>query len=503
MDNTKGIKNIVWGIITQIITIGLGILIPRLVLVNLGSEANGLLNSINSVLSYMALLEAGVGTATLQALYKPLSKTDHNSVNQIMTATDKFYKRTGTVYLILVIILSFGYTIMVDTSLPQIAVFLVVLLSGLSGVLSYFFQGKYKILLAAEGKSYITTNISTLATVGISITKALVLINGGDVVMVQTVYFLFNLLQMAGIILYIHKEYPWINFNAKPDFEALSQRKAVLVHQISSLVFNNTDVIILTWLTSLKTVSVYSMYLMIFGMVKSVAVTISESFVYALGQAYSNKERFEKMLDTYEVYNMAITFALFCITEILIIPFLKIYTYGVSDINYIDQYVAWLFGIYYLLHNARASSGHVINIAQHFEETKWRSILESVINLVFSLVLTYKFGIYGVLWGTIIALLYRTNDMIIYAAKIIGRTPLITYKRWGRNLLLLLAILFLERFITVRLDSYIMLVLYGMLLCVTVIPIFIGVNSILEPKAATYAYRILKNIVVGKFQKRN
>ena len=146
-------------------------------------------------------------------------------------------------------------------------------------MLSYFFQGKYRILLSAEGKSYITTNISTFCSVGVSLTKAVILIAGGNVVLVQSVYFVFNLLQMILILLYIRRNYSWLDLKVTPDFEALSQRKAVLVHQISSLIFSNTDVIILTAFTSLKTVSVYSMYAMIFGMVKSVAVTISESFV--------------------------------------------------------------------------------------------------------------------------------------------------------------------------------------------------------------------------------
>lgn len=502
MNGKNGIKNITWGILAQIITIGLGIFIPRLVLVNLGSEANGLLNSVSSILAYMALLEAGVGTATLQSLYRPLGDSDRDSINRIMSATHHFYRRTGAVYLLIVIALSIGYTAIIDASLSKLSIFLVVLLSGISGVLSYFFQGKYRILLAAEGKTYITTNISTICTVGVSLTKATILLLGGNVVLVQSVYFVFNLLQMTLILFYVHKNYPWLNLKVKPDFEALSQRKAVLVHQISALIFSNTDVIILTAFTSLKTVSVYSMYAMIFGMVKSVAVTISESFVYALGQSFSNKEKFNKLFNAYETYNLAITFSLFAITGVLILPFLKLYTSGVNDINYVDMHVAGLFVVYYLLHYGRASSGHVINFAQHFEQTKWRSVLESVINLTTSLILTFKFGIYGVILGTIIALLYRTNDMIIYAAKIMERSPWITYKRWLRNLTVFVAVAFIATRFNFTLDSYPKMFLYGTILCITIIPLFLGINSFAEPESAKYAYNVMKNVLSTKL-KRN
>lgn len=493
--NNKGVKNIIWGIFSQIVTIGLGIVIPRLVLVNLGSEANGLLNSVSSVLTYMSLLEAGVGTATLQALYRPFAERNKNTINEIMAATHFFYRRTGFVYLGIVIVLSIGYAAMVNTTIPKWQVFLVVIIAGLSGVMSYFFQGKFKIFLAAEGKGYISTNITTITTIGVSITKALVLISGGNVVLIQSVYFLFNLIQMIIITVYMHKHYPWIDLSVPPNFESISQKNAVLVHQITELIFNNTDVIILTAFTSLSTVSVYSMYAMIFGMVKSVTVTLSDGFLYALGQSYNNSEKFTRLHNVYEVYNMAVTFALFCIAGILILPFLKLYTSGINDINYIDKYVAGLFVLFYLMANGRKSSQVVINIAQHFEKTKWRAVLEAVINLVVSITMTAKYGIYGVLLGTIVALLYRTNDVIIYAARLMKRSPWITYKRWGRNFLIFAFFTWISTFISFGLLNYIVLVLAGIVLCLVIVPAFVIVNSIAERETARYAFQIVKNMI--------
>lgn len=501
MNASKGVKNILWGIFSQIITISLGIIIPRLVLINLGSESNGLLNSINSMLTYMSLLEAGVGTATMQALYKPIAESDKKSINGIMAATHQFYKRTGYIYLVSVLIMSIVYTAFVKTSIPKTAVFAVIILSGLSGVISYFFQGKFRILLAAEGKGYIITNITTVASIGVSISKAIALIMGANVVVIQSIYFIFNLLQMLLIVTYIRKNYSWIDLKVEPDFNAISQKNAVLIHQVSELIFNNTDNIILTIFTTLKSVSVYSMYAMIFGMVKSVAVTFADSFLYALGQSYHDKNKFEKLHNVYEVFNMAITFAIFCIAAILILPFLKLYTAGVNDINYIDPYVAMLFVLFYLLANGRKSSQVVINIAQHFEKTKWRAVLEATINLSASIILTIKFGIYGVLLGTIIALLYRTNDVIIYAAKLMARSPWITYKRWFTNFFVFIFVVWFNSKLHMNLNSYPQMVVYGIVLCITVIPLFIGINSALEPKTAKYAYGVFKNRIMSKFRK--
>lgn len=493
MDSSRGFKNLIYGIGAQIITLGLGIIIPHLVLVNLGSEANGLLNSVNSILAYMSLLEAGVGTATLQALYRPISKSDKGSINRILSATNFFYKRTGNVYLFSVITIAFVYTFFVKTELPKVDVFLVVLLTGLAGVLSYYFQGKYSILLSAEGKGYVNTNVSVLVTVFTSTIKVVLLVHGFNVVAVQISYFVIRFLQVFVFIAYMKRFYSWLDLSVTPDFEAISQKNAVLVHQITNLIFNSTDTIILTIFTTLKVVSVYSMYALIFGLVKTISVTISDSFLYAVGQSYGNKERFMKLFNAFEVYNMAITFALFCIAKIFILPFLRLYTQGVSDINYLDGKVAWLFVIFYLLNNGRKASAHVIDIAQHFEQTKWRAVLEAVINITVSIALTIRFGIYGVLLGTIAALLYRTNDIIIYASGILERSPFITYKRWFQNIAVFGVFVWISSFFDLYADNYFMLLVYGVAFSLIIVITFILVNSVIERTTAHYVFGVLRN----------
>lgn len=51
MEAKRGLKNIVANYLSQIVTLVLGLLIPQLVMVNLGSESNGLLQSVTNVLA--------------------------------------------------------------------------------------------------------------------------------------------------------------------------------------------------------------------------------------------------------------------------------------------------------------------------------------------------------------------------------------------------------------------------------------------------------------------
>lgn len=196
MNARRSFYNIFFGMLSQIISIALGIIIPRLVLVSLGSESNGLLSSVNQALVYLSLLEAGIGTATLQALYKPVAEEDKSSINQIMAATNIYYKRVGLYYFIATLSLAIIYPIVVKSSLSYFTIFSVILLSGLSQVINFFFQGKYRILMQVEGKNYILINLGTIINVFTSISKIILLLLGCDIIVLQLMYFIFSLLQL-------------------------------------------------------------------------------------------------------------------------------------------------------------------------------------------------------------------------------------------------------------------------------------------------------------------
>ena len=86
-------KNVLSGIVYQVVLITLSFLVPRLYLENFGSEVNGVLSTIKQIFVYMTLLEAGIGLATTQALYKPVAENDQNRVSSIISATHIFYRK--------------------------------------------------------------------------------------------------------------------------------------------------------------------------------------------------------------------------------------------------------------------------------------------------------------------------------------------------------------------------------------------------------------------------
>lgn len=497
MKSKRGLYNIIFGILGQAITIIVGLIIPRLFIVNLGSEANGLMSSISQIFIYIGLLEAGIGTVSIQALYKPIAQNDNEGINKILSATAKYYRKAGIYYLICVGVLGIIYPLIIENSFSKLDIFLVIVFTGLSGAINFLFQGKYKVFLMAEGKNYIITNITTILGVISSLIKVILILLGLNIVIIQFSYFVINLLQMIFFEVYIRKNYKWLDANVSPNYKAISQKNSAFIHQISAMIFANTDIIIITIFCGLKVASVYSMYNLIITYVASILGNINSGIVFILGQTYhKNRELYLKLNDVYDTYYMAIAFAIYTITYILFLPFMKLYTKGVIDVNYIDNLLPLLFIFVQLLNCGRMAANNSINVAGHFKKTQNRAIIEAIINIVVSLMCVNMFGLYGVLIGTIAALLYRVNDIILYSCKyILLRSPIKTYIRWVVNLIIMLIIVSVINQFNIKIDSYIKLTISGFILSVIIIPIYIYISSILNIEC----FRYVKSIIISKF----
>ena len=477
--------NLLSGLFYQVILIAISFLLPRLYLENFGSEVNGVLSTIKQIFVYMSLLEAGIGLATTQALYKPVAEKDHGRSSAILSATNIFYVKTGIIYAALVLLLAAVYAFFIPTGIPPMELFAIVLLTALPALFSYFIQAKYRILLEVDGRKYVINNSETILQLLSNVGKIVVILLTDSLVLIQLVYCVIALAQLGFIYIHAKHRYKWLNLRAEPDFGAISQRKSVLVHQVSGMVFNNTDVILLSVLCDFKVVSVYSIYNIFFSQVQNFITSIISGFSFALGQMFhTDREKFMKVYNVYETFYIMATFIIYTLMAVFLLPLIQIYTEGVDDANYTNVYLVLLFVLMNLLSNGKLPSNHVLEYSGKFEETRSHAIIEMVINIVVSIVAILIWGICGAILGTIVALLFRGTMMIYYAnKKVLERSMFHTYKLWlinGAVFGLIMAIFFVDSFSGL---SFMSLLIKGIIHALWIVPLYVAVNFIFCRKA--------------------
>ena len=472
--------NLISGVVYQVVLIAMSFLLPRLYLENFGSEVNGVLSTIKQIFVYMALLESGVGLATTQVLYKPVAEQNQGKINAILSATHRYYCKIGFLYGAIVLVLALVYEFIVPSDISTGVIFGVVIFTALPALFGYFIQTKYRILLEVDGRKYVITNSETALQLASNIAKILVVILTNDLLLMQLSYCILSLLQLLYVFIQAKKRYSWLDLKAKPDFEAISQRKSVLVHQISGMVFNNTDVLLLSFLCDFKVVSVYTIYNIFFSQVQTFITSIISGFSFALGQMFHvDREKFTRVYNVYETVYIMATFVIYTLMAVFLLPLIQIYTNGINDANYTNVYLVFLFVIMNLLSNGKLPSNHVLEFSGKFEETKSHAIWEMIINIAVSVVAIIKWGICGAILGTIVALLYRGTMMIYYSnKKVLNRSTIATYKIWivnGAVFAIIMAIFFVDSFSGF---SFVELLIKGIIHSLWIVPLYLVVNII-------------------------
>ncbi len=493
MELKKGAKNVVFSVGGQIITLLIGIFIPRLVIVSYGSEVNGLLSSIGAILTYLALLEAGVGTVACQALYKPIANNDKEQINKTLSAASYYYRRTGLLYAGLIVALAVIYPWVAKSELSKWLIGSLVIVCGIPNIINYLFQRKYLTFLEAQGDNYIVVNIQTAITIVASILKIVLLSCGINVIIVQAMYCVTSLAQMIFIYWYIKKRYGWIDLKVEKDFSGLQQKNGALLHQICALITNSTDVLILTLFCPLYVVSIYAVYNMLFNIIYNAVYTVNSSLTFLLGRAYEEgKEQYKKVIDAYETSYITLAASLLTVTYVMTIPFLKLYTAG-ADINYINVWLPILFLAVKLLNSCRNASLNTISIAGYFNNTTKHAIIESILNVVISVLSVWEFGLIGVLFGTIVAFVYRYIVAVRFANhKILNRKCTHSIRVVLVNIVLTSLLVIVFNLLELQLNNYFILIGAAAGIAVLIVACFVIINILNDRQSAKEILGMLK-----------
>lgn len=416
--------NMIFGLLLQATTVICGFIMPRLILSYFGSEVNGLVNSITSLLNIITFAELGVGAVVQSNLYKPLAENDMARVSQIVAAAKKFFRIVGILLVVLVLTVALAYPFYVQDKFDIFSTISLVLAMSISLFAQYFFGVVYNLLLVSDQKNYIVAIISIITLVLNTALCAVIMKLGGSIQIVKLSTSVIFLARPIFLFFYVRKKYNLVKVQLTG--QELPQKWDGIVQHVASYVLDNTDIVILTIFASLSAISVYSTYYLIAHSIRLLVESLTSGVMSYYGNVYAKGEN-ELLRDQFSKFNFYISglsSLVFSIACALIVPFVLCYTSGIYDADY-DQL---LFGILLLASQFFYCTRHSFNMlilsVGHYKETKISAIVEAVMNLVISISLVIPFGIVGVAIGTLCAMLFRTIYFAIYCSKHIINRPI-------------------------------------------------------------------------------
>lgn len=417
MRTTRALYNFITDFIPLIIIALIGFLKLKLINENLGFAMSGMNTLFVNIMTYLSIMDGGMAGAVLYRLYKPIADEDHEKTSRVISAGRVLFNSIGFLILGLGIIISFVVfylfkqdPVTISYSTVQFA-FIIYLISS---VIPYFVVVN-KALFEASQKKYVTNIVLQSFTILKSLGEIFLLVQGYGLIEMYIMLILINL--GSSIIIYFlsKKEFRHINFrHPDKDFEMKNDIKSLFVHKIGTTVAYNVDAVIIGSMIGIASVPFYTAYQYITDNLMTMIGKITYSITAGIGDLVARDRK-----RSYEVFKElnAMCFylaSLVCVALFLVInAFINIWQPLIET----STMLAFCFVMQLFYYMIRMPLTTYCNAAGLFSQTKICPIIESIVNIVLSLVLVTRLGIPGVLIATIIAYLvsdYFIRPVIIY-----------------------------------------------------------------------------------------
>lgn len=416
-------RNIVWGYIGTIISMAIQFVSRTIFIYTIGVSYLGINGLFTSVLGMLSLSELGIGTAINYNLYKPVANGDYEKIKSLMQLYKKAYRIIAIVItgIGLLLIPFLPHLINSEEHIPNITLYYVIFL--FNTVSSYFVSYKYG-LVNADQKGYIVNNINSIFTIFMTIIQIIVLLLFKNYIVYLVAQATIQLIQKFVASFYIDRRYPYLrekNVAALSKTETSGIKKnviALMIHKIGEMSIHQTDSIIISAFISTTLVGMISNYNLIITSVNTFVLIIFNSVTASVGNLIA-KESLEKQREIFDIYNFLgfWLYGVICICYyVLFQPFIQLWIGGQNKIGEIS--LALLILGQYLV-GQRLTVNNMKTAAGIFEEDKYISLLQGMINLLISLILVRHLGLIGVYIGTVVSGMFAN----------ISR-PIIVYREW-------------------------------------------------------------------------
>ena len=393
---------------TKILAIVFGFFARMVLTHTLAMEYVGINGLYTNILGALNVSELGIGTALVYTMYGPVARGDLHAQKALMKLYRKIYFIVaGVVCLLGLAMLPVIRFFLKDTGGLQGATLIYFMYLARTG-LSYVMMYRSMIFLANQ-RNYINDMMDSLTLVAQNTVQIIVLLLTKNYYLYLLVYVVTVVIRNFLIYVLAQKDYPQVfepgdeQTDKEEEKAVYKNMKAMLMHKVGTVVINNIDNITLTAIVGLNAVGIYSNYFLIIGSIREIV----DRVVYGIAGSVGNLGATADRDHVREVFLGTL--------------FLVAAGYGVAGISLyelLDIFIASSFGQQYVfpksvtavlclnlfLNGIRQASLIFRDSLGLFWYDRYKTMAESLVNLIASIILARRYGTAGVFLGTLISI---------------------------------------------------------------------------------------------------
>lgn len=431
----NSIKNSGATIFGRIATLVMEFVLRTVLIKTLGIEYGGISSLFTDILQVLSLMELGLGSAIIFALYKPLAEKNYSKINALM----RFYKTAYNIIAAGVFILGmccvpFLGSIVKDVPDIKEDIRLIFMLYVAASSCSYLVVYK-ETLIRASQQSRVAVRIEMAVQITFMGLESLALFIFHEYMIYLVLRIVTYLVRNILISLEVKKRFPEVSFRGDERLTREDRSKlmrdvgAMALYKISGVVLNGTDSIIISTFLGTSLVGIMGHFRMISNCVTNlsnkvwVAVLPSVGNMAAVDDDNKQYRVFSKVNLGSFIFSAFCSIAMFNLCNPLVTVWLGA-NYTVSTITaFAIAFNMYLFLTILPFQTFRDANGL-------FVQGKYRPVIMSVINIGLSLALVKPCGMFGVLVATPISRLVTQTwfDPYVVYKYVFKKSPRPYYK---------------------------------------------------------------------------
>ena len=417
------------GLFARIITILAGYLARVVFTHSLGADYIGINGLFLDIMNLFSLSELGFGTAITYALYKPIANHDIEKQKSLMRLYQRFYRIVSIAVLVIgLAVLPFLNVLIRDK--PQVDHIELIYLMYLSNtVLSYLLIYK-RTLVDAHQRLYIGVLSQSGFLMLQYIVQCIVLVVTKNYILYLSIYLICTIANNVTVAFIANRDYPYLKdkqvepLAASEKHEIRRNLESMMMHKVGNVVVNSTDNLLLSALVGTISVACYSNYFLLIGSVRQVLNQVFTGITASVGNLGVNEpeDHIRNVFETaFFISQWLFGWAAICLYELLS-PFVA-FSFG-SQYVFSNDIVLMLCINFYITGLRQASLSFRDSLGLFWYD-RYKSIAESIINLVVSIILGRLMGVFGIFLGTFISTITTSTwvePYVLYKIKL-GMSP--------------------------------------------------------------------------------
>lgn len=401
----ESVKNLSVLVFSQVFNLLLGLISRSVFIYRLGNYYLGIGGLYTSVLMILNLTELGVGESLVYSYIKTFAQKDYTNAGAIFRYSKKIFFYISCCVGGLSLAIAPILPLFVKDSTAINGFYLYYMIYVVNIILSYMI-GPYSAVYQADQKIRINRIITLFATIVSNVLQIVSLLVFSSYSIYLLLMLLTNIISYLLYALKFHRDYPELRKGTENEQQEKELRKLIFkrvrdtfIMNVSGAIMESIDNLTISRFVGLNTVGMYSNYLTITTNLRTLTKSIYYSISSSIGDINHKNERkviykyFKAELLLFHLLGTFVIVGIYVLIEELISLWIGINNLLPSTIVPVICFDLYINIILYALAN-------YINTTFVLQKAKYGFILTAISNLVLSIVLGNKLGLFGILLAT-------------------------------------------------------------------------------------------------------